>query len=1422
MKKILFPILMFISGVLFANPGDVTVIQTISPKNSAFQFVVRSTNVAVSTSAFTNNLGPNDSNLQHALQTIDQLSVTGGSGSTNMQYQQDGTNAVLTATTNVISPLKVTNVSGKAQFTIDSTSITTAGVLIAGSNITLTPGSGNTTISAVGAGYNIYPASSTTSTPFGASFSTITVTQTQTGAINAAVITSTGTGIPLLVIPQGFVSNGLQNQKGVVTIGDTVNTRPFSTYLVIVDSTTDLQNGGGMIEVWSDSPLHNDPKLWFHVQGHDSSPEIRDDANAPNWEMVNTSTNNAQGLGKFEPAAVAFQGVDLQRNSRAYDNSTFENVEIMHALQNGGGLELAAPLGANGSLYGIDTAPLQFNTTNNHVIGLTGPMATTAGWTFALPTTPNNLGQVMYQSSNGRGGPLNSRQWDFTTGGSSGQFLTFNTGAAPTWTTGSGGGGTSSLAVGTGTASNFTNNISSPTTVLSALGSQFNVLSNGTTAFLSLNQSSVTLQGKLVAGSNITLTPGAGITTIAASGSGGGDVFQAGNNVMTGTNSFSGPLTITSTKTYFNATGDFGVNIGSSPQTTSAAYLFDVSNSTSNGVTIYDNSGKGQGGGNLLTLITTNTFNHAFVMRIIRNNGNDSNGDIRVDSPNPNFEFRDLSQLLTDGSGSFEVPSINSDHANITGRNAANTAYQNIVGFNRLEGPFGGGMIIYSTGSLKFSNGVGSYEGFHPANTFTDAGSWLWTLPLTANNTGQVMIQTSNTPTFQLAFTTGGANGQVLMKNGNSAAWGTVSGGAATPAGSNTNVQYNNGGSFGADNGFQYDSSVSSVTLSGKLQLTDNSNIFRIGDGNSDPFITLDDENGSPGGGIKIQSFGNTKAQFAGTTGDFRISVTTASSGVFVSPRIILPLTNSKTQIVDQNGTIIAQFDPVGNSSFTIPVALTTLLSASSLATDSTGKIIAGSGGGSGGSSTLAVGTGTASNFTTNVTSPTAAISFLGTQFNATTNGTTSFISIIPSSLGSTIYQATATAGFPFGLSASTGNITGKFVVGNSTGGRIELSANLGFPVLNMYAGPGTNDWQRAFISSITNNDSLLEELTGATYILSISSNDSLSAPVTRLFISRLSSQININDNNGVQMAVFTNTVSTISNSLSVTGNYLANGSAGNSGQVLQSNGNGSGNTWVTPSAGTSGINNQNTLQSGSTFYVSSGTVDGALTINGNGVSGMSFVDRGLTINNGFYSIAGSSSQFIVNGASGPIFTVDPMLKTIVSSAPFSDLSIFQSTFTGGLTVPSLLLQNQGNTRIVFMNGSNLGTSSTFSWNGSTMSATIVNPVSSFQVGGGSFTVKTNGNWNVNGATPTLTSCGTSPSVIGGGLVFTITPGTGAGGCTATFSAPLINTPTCNVTPQTGSIVNPFSYTVSNTAVVVSQTGITGLIDINCVGHDKN
>ena len=79
----------------------------------------------------------------------------------------------------------------------------------------------------------------------------------------------------------------------------------------------------------------------------------------------------------------------------------------------------------------------------------------------------------------------------------------------------------------------------------------------------------------------------------------------------------------------------------------------------------------------------------------------------------------------------------------------------------------------------------------------------------------------------------------------------------------------------------------------------------------------------------------------------------------------------------------------------------------------------------------------------------------------------------------------------------------------------------------------------------------------------------------------------------------------TVSSNLVVSGGALVagGGSAGSSGQILQSNGQGSAPTWITSSvlggSSTNYIQNTSSLQNGATFYVSSGTVAGPLAVGG-------------------------------------------------------------------------------------------------------------------------------------------------------------------------------------------------------------------------------
>ncbi len=80
---------------------------------------------------------------------------------------------------------------------------------------------------------------------------------------------------------------------------------------------------------------------------------------------------------------------------------------------------------------------------------------------------------------------------------------------------------------------------------------------------------------------------------------------------------------------------------------------------------------------------------------------------------------------------------------------------------------------------------------------------------------------------------------------------------------------------------------------------------------------------------------------------------------------------------------------------------------------------------------------------------------------------------------------------------------------------------------------------------------------------------------------------------------------------------------------------------------------------------------------------------------------------------------------------------------------------------------------------------------------------------------PTLSACGTSPSVKGTDNDFEITVGSTTTGCTATFGGTYQDA-ICEPTNQSGT-ANSMSYTVSKTAVVLSQTGLGGeLIDVHC------
>ena len=131
------------------------------------------------------------------------------------------------------------------------------------------------------------------------------------------------------------------------------------------------------------------------------------------------------------------------------------------------------------------------------------------------------------------------------------------------------------------------------------------------------------------------------------------------------------------------------------------------------------------------------------------------------------------------------------------------------------------------TGTVTSVGGTGTVNGITLSGTVTASGNLtlggtLSGVNLTSQVTGTLPVanggtgQTTTTAAFDgLAPTQTGNSGKYLTTNGSTTSWATVSGGGS-PAGADTQVQYNSGGtSFGASSAFTFTSSTGLVTATG-------------------------------------------------------------------------------------------------------------------------------------------------------------------------------------------------------------------------------------------------------------------------------------------------------------------------------------------------------------------------------------------------------------------------------------------------------------------------------------------------------------------------------------------------------------------------------------------------------------------------------
>lgn len=158
-----------------------------------------------------------------------------------------------------------------------------------------------------------------------------------------------------------------------------------------------------------------------------------------------------------------------------------------------------------------------------------------------------------------------------------------------------------------------------------------------------------------------------------------------------------------------------------------------------------------------------------------------------------------------------------------------------------------------------------------------------------------------------------------------------------------------------------------------------------------------------------------------------------------------------------------------------------------------------------------------------------------------------------------------------------------------------------------------------------------------------------------------------------------------------------------------------------------------------------------------------------------------------------------------------------KNTTTGGLNAGTLALTNDGaTTSTVTISGSNMILGGALFLTSATTA--YMATFSSSSASNYSIAITTTGHLSTFSVIPTTSSCGTGAGFTGTDTNGFITPGTAAGGCTVTFGKPYKNAPVCTVSERTQSIVNALSYTATTTALTITQTSLSSIVDYICVG----
>lgn len=257
-------------------------------------------------------------------------------------------------------------------------------------------------------------------------------------------------------------------------------------------------------------------------------------------------------------------------------------------------------------------------------------------------------------------------------------------------------------------------------------------------------------------------------------------------------------------------------------------------------------------------------------------------------------------------------------------------------------------------------------------------------------------------------------------------------------------------------------------------------------------------------------------------------------------------------------------------------------------------------------------------------------------------------------------------------------------------------------------------------------------------------------------------------------------------------------------------------------------------LGSGTTFYQ-----DGTINVSNLSASLPVQTDSNKRLVSSAIDVSGSQATGVLAAGRFPALTGDITTSAAslatTAAAQQGNIKTFTSSITitnaAGLNVATQIIASSATLVNVYVSSNSILANTTFYRDGTAIMGPTTVAASdtdyALRISSANaeprFSFLFNGSIVSSGTVPVLSSCGSSPSLSTGSDNFagTITAGSTSTGCTLTFaSGGFTNTPTCVISNQSMSVANALTYTVSTTALTLSETGLgTSKIDYICIGH---